>query len=135
MITLPAFLRRHNYNPPETKDDTAFAQANRVSDEEKTFFDWLKTRPENAKAFNIFMGAHRTGMRTWLDLPEITDEIKSSFKKVTARKEGGEEKGVSFVDIGGNIGHQCKVSERGVGNAPELNSHEDNRHSSKMFQI
>lgn len=110
MVGLPAFLRRHNYDPPETKDDTAFAQANRVSDEEKTFFDWLKTRPDNARDFNIFMGAHRTGTQTWLDLPEITEEIKSSFKKVTAGREGGEGKGVSFVDIGGNIGHQCKVS-------------------------
>ncbi|KAI6080763.1 S-adenosyl-L-methionine-dependent methyltransferase [Hypoxylon rubiginosum] len=114
MITLPAFLRRHEYNPPETEDDTAFAQANRVGAEEKTFFDWLKTRPQNAKDFNVFMGSHRTGMRTWLDRPEVIDEITSSFKKVTAGKEGGEEKGVSFVDIGGNIGHQCKAFKQHV---------------------
>ncbi|KAI1778631.1 S-adenosyl-L-methionine-dependent methyltransferase [Hypoxylon cercidicola] len=112
MITLPAFLRRHNYHPPETEDDTAFAQANRVSAEEKTFFDWLKTRPENARDFNLFMGTHRTGVRTWLDRPDVVEEIKSSFEKVTAGKGG--EKGVSFVDIGGGIGHQCKAFQQHV---------------------
>ncbi|KAI1763789.1 hypothetical protein GGR53DRAFT_466924 [Hypoxylon sp. FL1150] len=113
MVTLPAFFRRHGYIAPQTKDDTAFAQANRVSAEEKTFFDWVKTRPEQAKNFNIFMGSHRTGMRTWLDRPEIIDEITSSFQKVTAGKDG-EEKRVSFVNIGGNIGHQCKAFKQHV---------------------
>lgn len=110
MVNLPAFLRLHAYNPPDAKSETAFALGNRVSPEEATFFDWLKTRPENARNFNVFMGSHRTGVRTWLDRPEIINEITDAFKKVTARKEGGEEKGVSFVDIGGGIGHQCKVS-------------------------
>ncbi|KAI2625672.1 S-adenosyl-L-methionine-dependent methyltransferase [Hypoxylon sp. NC1633] len=114
MITLPAFLRRHEYKPPNSKDDTAFAQGNHVSPEEKTFFDWLKTRPENAKHFNIFMGSHRTGVQTWLDRPIVIDEITDAFKKVTEGKEGGEEKGVSFVDIGGGIGHQCKAFKKQV---------------------
>ncbi|KAI1140152.1 S-adenosyl-L-methionine-dependent methyltransferase [Hypoxylon sp. FL0543] len=109
MITLPAFLRRHAYNPPEDKSDTAFAQGNRVTPEEPTFFDWLKTRPENARNFNIFMTAHRMGLKSWMDRPEVINEIVQAFKKVTAGKEGGEEKGVSFVDIGGGVGHQCKA--------------------------
>ncbi|KAI1400582.1 S-adenosyl-L-methionine-dependent methyltransferase [Hypoxylon fuscum] len=112
MITLPAFLRHHAYHPPETKDDTAFALGNRVSPEEKTFFDWLKTRPENAKHFNVFMGAHRTGVQTWLDRPEVIKEITDAFEKVTAGKSGREEKAISFVDIGGNVGHQCKAFKK-----------------------
>ncbi|KAI1394294.1 S-adenosyl-L-methionine-dependent methyltransferase [Hypoxylon trugodes] len=115
MVTLPAFLRRHGYNPPDTKSDTAFALGNRVSPEEATFFDWLKTRPENAKEFNVFMGSHRTGVKTWLDRPEVITEITDAFKKVTAGKD--ERKGVSFVDIGGGIGHQCKAFKKRV---PEL---------------
>ncbi|KAI1643535.1 S-adenosyl-L-methionine-dependent methyltransferase [Daldinia loculata] len=116
MVNLPAFLRLHAYNPPDAKSETAFALGNRVSPEEATFFDWLKTRPENARNFNVFMGSHRTGVRTWLDRPEIINEITDAFKKVTARKEGGEEKGVSFVDIGGGIGHQCKAFKKRVPN-------------------
>ncbi|KAI0836711.1 S-adenosyl-L-methionine-dependent methyltransferase [Hypoxylon sp. FL0890] len=114
MVTLPAFLRRHAYNPPEDKSDTAFAQGNRVTPEESTLFDWLKTRPEYAKNFNFYMTAHRTGGKTWLDRPEVIKEIVDAFKKVTAGKEGGEEKGVSFVDIGGGIGHQCKAFKKRV---------------------
>ncbi|KAI1658069.1 S-adenosyl-L-methionine-dependent methyltransferase [Daldinia decipiens] len=116
MVNLPTFLRLHAYNPPDAKNETAFALGNRVSPEEDTFFDWLKTRPENAKHFNVFMGSHRTGVRTWLDRPEVINEITDAFKKVTSRKEGGEEKGVSFVDIGGGIGHQCKAFKKRVPN-------------------
>lgn len=106
MVALPAFLRQHAYNPPDTKSETAFALANRVRPEEATFFDWLKTRPENALHFNTFMTSHRTGTRTWLDRPEVINEITDALDKVTAGKDG---EGVSFVDIGGGIGHQCKV--------------------------
>ncbi|KAI1808901.1 S-adenosyl-L-methionine-dependent methyltransferase [Daldinia bambusicola] len=117
MVSLPAFLRVHAYKPPDAKNDTAFALGNRVSPEEATFFDWLKSRPENARHFNVFMGSHRTGTRTWLDRPEVINEITGSLKKVTAGKEGGEERGVSFVDVGGGIGHQCKAFKR---RAPDL---------------
>ncbi|KAI1418395.1 S-adenosyl-L-methionine-dependent methyltransferase [Hypoxylon sp. FL1857] len=114
LVTLPAFLKRHAYNPPEDKSDTAFAQGNRVAPDEPTFFDWLKNRPENARSFNVFMTSHRTGVKTWLDRPEVIKEITDAFKKVTAGKEGGEEKGVLFVDIGGGIGHQCKAFKKRV---------------------
>ncbi|OTB10666.1 hypothetical protein K445DRAFT_322790 [Daldinia sp. EC12] len=116
MVNLPAFLRLHAYKPPNTKSDTAFALGNRVSPEEATFFDWLKSRPENARHFNVFMGSHRTGTRTWLDRQDVIDEITGALKKVTAGKQGGEEKGVSFVDIGGGIGHQCKAFKKRVPN-------------------
>ncbi|KAI0386952.1 S-adenosyl-L-methionine-dependent methyltransferase [Hypomontagnella monticulosa] len=109
MATLPAFLRQHSYNPPKTKSETAFALGNRVSPDEATFFDWLKSRPENARHFNIFMGSHRIGVQTWLDRPELINEIADALKKVTAGKN---EKGVSFVDIGGSIGHQCKAFKK-----------------------
>ncbi|KAG4223545.1 hypothetical protein PC116_g27989 [Phytophthora cactorum] len=114
MVNLPAFLRLHAYKPPYTKSDTAFALGNRVSPEEATFFDWLKSRPENARHFNVFMGSHRTGTKTWLDRQDVIDEITSALKKVTAGKQGGEEKGVSFVDVGGGIGHQCKKRVPGL---------------------
>ncbi|KAI2627279.1 S-adenosyl-L-methionine-dependent methyltransferase [Hypomontagnella submonticulosa] len=113
MVALPAFLRQHAYNPPDTKSETAFALANRVRPEEATFFDWLKTRPENALHFNTFMTSHRTGTRTWLDRPEVINEITDALDKVTAGKDG---EGVSFVDIGGGIGHQCKAFKKHVPN-------------------
>ncbi|KAI1452828.1 S-adenosyl-L-methionine-dependent methyltransferase [Annulohypoxylon moriforme] len=115
-LTLPAFLRRHNYNPPEDKSDTSFAQGNRVAPDEVTFFQWLKNRPENAENFNIFMTAHRTGVKTWLEEPVIIKEITDAFEKVTAGKEGGKAKGVTFVDIGGGIGHQCKAFKKHLPN-------------------
>ncbi|OTB00849.1 hypothetical protein M426DRAFT_323961 [Hypoxylon sp. CI-4A] len=110
MISLPAFLRQHSYNPPETKSDTAFALGNRVNPDETTFFDWLKTRPQNAKDFNLFMTSHRTGVKTWLDRNDIIGQVVKAFRKVTAGKE--EDEGVSFVDIGGGIGHQCKAFKK-----------------------
>ncbi|KAL7623125.1 hypothetical protein AAE478_006806 [Parahypoxylon ruwenzoriense] len=110
-VALPAFLQRHAYHPPSTKTDTAFALGNGLSPE-TTIFEWLKTRPENARSFNVFMGAHRTGVRSWLDGPEVISEITDAFKKVTAGKTEGQEKGVSFVDIGGGIGHQCKAFKK-----------------------
>ncbi|KAI1205172.1 S-adenosyl-L-methionine-dependent methyltransferase [Annulohypoxylon truncatum] len=116
MLTLPAFLRRHNYNPPEDKSDTAFAQGNRVTPDEVTFFQWLKNRPENAKTFNIFMTSHRPGAKTPFDNPEVIKKITDAFEKVTARREGGKAKGVSLVDIGGGIGHQCKAFKKQVPN-------------------
>ncbi|KAI1097741.1 S-adenosyl-L-methionine-dependent methyltransferase [Jackrogersella minutella] len=112
MITLPSFLHQHTYSPPDTKSDTAFAQGNRVGPEETTFFDWLRNRPENAKVFNVFMTSHRTGVKTWLDRPEVIKDITDAFAKVTAGTD--QEKGVSFVDIGGGIGHQCKAFKKQI---------------------
>ncbi|KAI0896411.1 S-adenosyl-L-methionine-dependent methyltransferase [Annulohypoxylon nitens] len=112
LLTLPAFLRRHHYNPPQDKSDTSFAQGNRVAPDEVTFFQWLKNRPENARDFNIFMTSHRTGVKTWFEQPKIMNEIADAFAKVTSGKEGGKAKGVSFVDIGGGIGHQCKAFKK-----------------------
>lgn len=107
-FAIPEYLRRHAFNPPEAHEDTPFGIGNREGSEEPTFYEWLAKRPQNARDFNVYMEYHRTGVRTWLDRPEIISEIKDALEKITEGKKG-EEKSVAFVDIGGGIGHQCKV--------------------------
>ncbi|KAI2606353.1 S-adenosyl-L-methionine-dependent methyltransferase [Hypoxylon fragiforme] len=107
-FAIPEYLRRHAFNPPEAHEDTPFGIGNREGSEEPTFYEWLAKRPQNARDFNVYMEYHRTGVRTWLDRPEIISEIKDALEKITEGKKG-EEKSVAFVDIGGGIGHQCKA--------------------------
>lgn len=110
---LPSFLRRHGYHVPAAdKADTAFAEGHGGAGTEgtgPTFFDFLRTRPENARSFHAFMaGAHRTGMRTWLDRPDVLEGVVAAFERGNGEAEA-ETKAV-FVDVGGGMGHQCAVS-------------------------
>ncbi|KAF2872423.1 S-adenosyl-L-methionine-dependent methyltransferase [Massariosphaeria phaeospora] len=102
--TLPSWLKRRGYKTPITKEDTPFAQGHGASPDQ-SFFGWLKEHPANAKEFNLFMGVHRTGEKTWLDQKELGDALLSHGQD--APTNGNKDGNVAFVDIGGGIGHQC----------------------------
>ncbi|KAF2194084.1 S-adenosyl-L-methionine-dependent methyltransferase [Zopfia rhizophila CBS 207.26] len=99
---LPSWLNRRGYKTPTAKTDTPFAQGHGASPDQ-SFFSWLQVHPYNATEFNIFMGVHRTGMKTWLDQGKIHGSL------CKAHEAGGDENGAMFVDVGGGIGQQCKA--------------------------
>ncbi|KAI5917917.1 S-adenosyl-L-methionine-dependent methyltransferase [Camillea tinctor] len=117
---LPAFLRQHNYRPLGSNGDdtdTAFALGQGVAGERITFFDWLHTRPENARSFNVFMSTHRTVTCNWLERTDVMEAVVEAYVKIGARELGEKEEGnkserVMFVDVGGGVGQQCNVLKK-----------------------
>jgi hypothetical protein len=120
---LPSWLKRHNYTSPAVSTDTSFAQGQRAPPT-KSFFAWLKERPWNSNEFHLFMNVHRTGVRTWLDAPEVLKLIAEEVEKREAvdievgsprsASEGSdsEVREVAFVDVGGGGGQQCMVCRK-----------------------
>jgi len=102
-LALPEFLRLNKYRPSTSRLETAFTLGHNVT-EPTTFFDWLKHHPKNSQYFHDFMGAHRTGVRTWLDEKAATDLV--DVLRAAQDRSGA----VFFVDVGGGLGQQCKVS-------------------------
>ncbi|KAI5861161.1 S-adenosyl-L-methionine-dependent methyltransferase [Durotheca rogersii] len=117
-VALPAFLRRHAYRAPAAADastDTAFALGNGLAPDAGSFFAWLRARPEHARSFNVFMGAHRTGVRSWLD--DGGGRVVAAIARALAAVAAADPAPVAFVDIGGGVGHQCKALRK---RAPHL---------------
>lgn len=101
-LALPHFLRAHRYQPSATITDTAFALGHRA--DAVTFFDWLQSNPVNAQYFHEFMSIHRTGVRTW------SDEKDAAVAILEVLREQDHPEANLFVDVGGGMGQQCKVS-------------------------
>lgn len=101
-LALPSCLKRKGYKTPTEKTDTPFAQGHGAPPEQ-SFFSWLQSHPYNATEFHIFMSAHRTGVRTWLDKADLIATI------AIAHDESGDENAAVFVDVGGGLGQQCEV--------------------------
>ncbi len=51
------------------------------------------------------MNVHRTGVRTWLDDKTATEMV------IDVLREKDHPEAILFVDVGGGMGQQCKVSE------------------------
>ena len=91
---LPDFLAKHKYHDITDVNNTAFQDAYDTSD---PVFVYFSKHPEKLTHFNEFMAYRRNGMATWLSV--------FPSKLVEEAKCGKEE--ALFVDMGGNIGHQC----------------------------
>ncbi|KAI1174692.1 S-adenosyl-L-methionine-dependent methyltransferase [Nemania sp. FL0916] len=100
-VALPEFLRKNRYQLPVSKTDTSFALGH--GSDPTTFFDWLQTHPMNARYFHEFMAVHRTGDHTWLDDKKAAATVIDHFQKQDSSDA------ILFVDIGGGLGHQCKL--------------------------
>lgn len=61
-----------------------------------TTFAWLQQHPEMFDYFNQWMAVQCEGMPTWLSVYPIEEETK-----------GLNPENPVFVDVGGDIGHQC----------------------------
>jgi hypothetical protein len=55
---------------------------------------------ENLRSFMLWMGAHRLREKEWLDVFPFRDVVLNGYKMGDTP---------IFVDVGGGIGHQCKV--------------------------
>ncbi|KAI4287906.1 MAG: hypothetical protein L6R35_002829 [Caloplaca aegaea] len=90
---LPDFLARKKYQDITDSADTAH-QAARKSP--LPAFLWFAENPQAGAFFNEYMLHRRKGMATWIDVYPLEDETK-----------GWDSEKAVFVDIGGNLGHQC----------------------------
>lgn len=97
ILALPAYLKKHKYQSPSSITDTAFTDAN---PDAPHIFEWMGKHTENLQTFMLWMAAHRLREKEWLDVFPFRNVVLS-----------GQETGntPAFVDVGGGIGHQCKV--------------------------
>lgn len=90
---LPDFLARKKYQDITDNTDTAHNAARKSP---LPAFLWFAENPQAGAWFNDYMIHRRKGMATWLDVYPLEREVKGWDVGKTV-----------FVDIGGNVGHQC----------------------------
>ena len=88
------FLATTGYKNPSDTANSAFQLA---FDTKKLLFDWLMEQPDILKNFSLFMTVQHEGNKVWLDELPFEKEFCQNVEPETPL----------FVDIGGNIGHQC----------------------------
>jgi hypothetical protein len=92
LIKIPEYLKKTNYKNPENTNDGPFQYAMNTK---LQYYEWLKTEPEQAVAFNTTMMLQRMDRgEAWYDYYPVTSKIGDSF----------DEKLPLVVDVGGNIG-------------------------------
>ncbi|PQE20270.1 quercetin 3-O-methyltransferase 1 protein [Rutstroemia sp. NJR-2017a BBW] len=92
LIKIPEYLKKTNYKNPENTNDGPFQYAMNTK---LQYYDWLKTEPEQAIAFNMTMMLQRMDRgEAWYDYYPVTSKVGASF----------DEKLPLLVDVGGNIG-------------------------------
>ena len=91
---LPNFLADTMYQDMTDSAKTAWQPAWKT---EEPVFLWMEKHQQNASNFNQWMAHRRKDMATWLSVFPVEQEFKGTSTKHD----------VLFVDIGGNIGHQC----------------------------
>ncbi|KAI1179887.1 S-adenosyl-L-methionine-dependent methyltransferase [Nemania sp. FL0916] len=94
-IAIPQFLRENNYANIVDGAHSPWYIGQRTDLEP---FKWLYSRPDMLKYFMTWMINQRDGLPTFLDVVDFKKEFGS---------QGVDEKTPVFVDIGGNMGHQC----------------------------
>lgn len=101
---LPSFLASTSYAAILDGNACPFQKAHDTS---LSAFEWLNQRPDQMDYFNNAMKVWAAGM------PNVFDELPT----LQAKMSEGKENVVAFVDVGGNIGHQCEAALRSF---PEL---------------
>lgn len=89
---LPDFLAKTGYQDITDNAKTPHQAAWKTTD---PAFMWMEKHPQNAAYFNQYMIHRRKNMLTWLSVFPVERELK------------GAKPDVLFIDLGGNIGHQC----------------------------
>lgn len=101
---LPDFLAKIKYQDITDNNDTVFQTAYKT---QGPAFEHMAAHPQMAAYFNQYMAHRRKGMNTWLSVFPMEEETK-----------GSDPNGVVFIDIGGNIGHQCAEFKAKYPNLP-----------------
>lgn len=91
---LPDFLAKNGYKDITDNANTVHQAAWKTKD---PLFVWMAEHPETAAHFNDYMAYRRKDMPTGLDVFPVEEEVKGTQHEVI------------FVDVGGNVGHQCAV--------------------------
>lgn len=92
---LPRFLEQTKYQDMTDNNNTCWHSAYKT---DQHVFMYMAEHPEVAANFNIHMAQYLKDMSTWLSVFPVDKEVGNWKAK-------GDE--VLFVDMGGNIGHQC----------------------------
>ena len=90
---LPDFLATIKYQDIVENTNTVFQAAYKM---DGPAFMYMAEHPQTAAYFNQYMAHRRKGMPEWLSVFPFEEETKLR-----------DPSGVLFVDMGGNIGHQC----------------------------
>lgn len=90
---LPAYLKRTGYKNPSDETQTAWHDAFGT---DKGPFHWFPEHPENMAYFNDYMASRRGPELGWLSVYPVREEAA-----------GWSADRPLYVNIGGNIGHQC----------------------------
>ena len=93
---LVEFLAATGYQNPLDGANCPFQLA---LDTRKLAFDWLMETPGCLENFNSWMTVQHEGNKIWLDELPFETEFCQDVKPETPL----------FVDIGGNLGHQCDL--------------------------
>ena len=91
---LPDFLKKNAYADVEDKHNSPW-QTGWNTDKEA--FEWMLTEPEHMGYAMPWMMSQRAGMPTWWDVFPFEEDLKAACTPET----------VTFVDVGGAMGHQC----------------------------
>ena len=89
---LPDYLAKTGYQDITDNAKTVFQPAWKT---DVPVFLWMAQHPDKAAYFNQYMAHRRKDMPTWLSVFPVEEELK------------GTQHDVIFVDVGGNVGHQC----------------------------
>jgi demethylsterigmatocystin 6-O-methyltransferase len=101
---LPDFLAKIKYQDITENTSTVFQEAYKM---DGPAFVYMAEHPRTAAYFNQYMLHRRKGMPTWLSVFPLDKE--------TTLKDPN---GVLFVDMGGNIGHECAQLKAKYPNLP-----------------
>ncbi|CCD46539.1 hypothetical protein ACHAPC_004333 [Botrytis cinerea] len=92
LIKIPEYLKKTKYQNPENTNDGPFQYAMNTK---LQYYDWLKTEPEQAVAFNTTMMLQRMDRgEPWYEYYPVASKIETPV----------DEKAPLIVDVGGNIG-------------------------------
>lgn len=90
---LPAYLKKTEYKNPADATYTSWHVGHNT---EKSPFVWFADKPKHMTYFNDFMATRRRPELSWLSVYPVEQEVS-----------GWPDEKAVYIDIGGNIGHQC----------------------------
>jgi demethylsterigmatocystin 6-O-methyltransferase len=94
LLALPKFLVSTKHQNPSDPAHCAFQLGHNTKD---VFFQWLPKNPANFATFNLLMTDYHAGQKTWLDVFPFEERFGHNLDHNTPL----------FVDVGGELGHQC----------------------------
>ncbi|GAW14649.1 hypothetical protein ANO14919_040520 [Xylariales sp. No.14919] len=92
---MPEFLRKHNYQDVTDGRATVFQSAFKT---DGNLFEWLHLNPVHQASFIKFMELQKATRGVWFDKFPIPREARSWDPNMPV-----------WVDIGGNVGHYCRL--------------------------